>query len=362
MFEILNIDESFNNQMLQIIKETPIEAGGLKLLFDKSPDLFHISRMKHSKSEHLGFFLKNEMVGFASLGFFPGFVDGELQQLVTFYNFYLKPEARGRGLVERAMKEFFARIGGQTNFGYSVTLKGNRPVEAYAGNHVLKWMPPTRIIDELVVKTILLSFPKKNKTSYNVRTARTEDIPEIARLLNAEFQQRDFAPEFPEETFLDSLEKRGLTIDNYFIALNPKGEVKGVCLAWDCSSFRRTKVIEYSSSFYPVLGAYKMLEKVFPMAPFPGKDVCFNELTLTDCAVSNRNPEIMHALLCEIYHRNLNRKYHFMNFASCAGDNLLQAAKGFWNKEIRSHIIFASIDPKRFGYQPKLPYIDIAFL
>ena len=35
MFEILNIDESFNNQMLQIIKETPIAAGSLKLLFDK---------------------------------------------------------------------------------------------------------------------------------------------------------------------------------------------------------------------------------------------------------------------------------------------------------------------------------------
>jgi hypothetical protein len=362
MFNILNIDESFNNQMLQIIDEAPIEANGLMLLFDKSPYIFEVSRLKYTRSEHLGFFNGDELVGFASLGYFPGIIEGKLQQLFSLYHFYLKPEARGRRFVERAMHTFLTKARENANFGYAITLKGNRPIESYVGNRILKWMPPTRIIDDLVVKTILFSLPQKNNTSYLIRNARFEDIPDMVRLLNGENQKRDFGPIFQADTFLTVLETRGLVIENYFVAINSKGSIVGVCLAWDCSSFRRTKVIKYSANFYPALYGYKLLEKIFPMAPFPANNQFFSELTITDCAVSERNPAILHALLCEIYHRNRNRKYHFMNVGSCASDHLLQATKGFWQTEIRSGIIFTSLDPDQFNYQPQLPYVDIALL
>jgi hypothetical protein len=362
MFQILNIDESFNNQMLQINNAAPIEANGLMLLFDKSPDILEVSRLKYTKSEHLGFFKDDELVGFASLGYFPGIIEGKLQQLFSLYNFYLKPEARGRRFVERAMNTFFTKAKENANFGYAITLKGNRPIESYVGNRIIKGMPPSRIIDDLIVKTILFSLPRKNTTSYLVRNARYEDIPDMVRLLNTEYQKRDFGLVYQEDTFSISLKNKGLAIENYYVAVNSKGLMVGVCLAWDCSSFRRTKVIKYSSNFYPALYGYKLLEKIFPMAPFPRNNECFSELTITDCAVAERNATIMHALLSEIYHRNLNRKYHFMNVGSCASDPILLATKGFWHKEIRSHIIFTSLDTDRFNYQPQLPYVDIALL
>ena len=98
------------------------------------------------------------------------------------------------------------------------------------------------------------------------------------------------------------------------------------------------------------------------MAPFPRVGECFNELTITDYAVFDRDVVIMNALLSEIYYRNLNRKYHFMNFASCKSDELLRASKGFWYKDIVSHIAFTSLDPERYPIQTRLPYVDIAFL
>jgi len=361
-YQILNIDESYNDQMLTILEASPIQANGLKLYFDKSPDIFVIPRMKYSKSEHLGFFLDNELMGFASLGYFDALIGGEMEQVFTFYNFYLKPEARGKRLAERAMKDFLSKVKGKANYGFSVTMKGNRHVESYIGRQVFDWMPQSRIIDELIVKSILFSFPKKNKTNYTVRNACLEDIPVIVKLLNNEHKQRDFGMIFCEDTFSKSLDKRGLKIEDYFVALDKKGSVKGVCLAWDCSSFRRTRVIQYSSDFHPILYAYKALEKFFPMAPFPEKGESFRELTITDYAVSDRDVTIMHALLSEIYYRNHNRKYHFMNFASCESDNLLKATRGFWHKNIISHIIFTSLDPVGFNIQTKLPYIDIAFL
>lgn len=356
------LDKTFNKQMLSILAASPINANGLSLYFDKSPDIFEIPRMKYSAGEHLGFFIDDTLKGFGSLGYFDALVKGQEESVFTFYNFYLLPEARGKKIPYLAMKEFFSGLRGNSNYGISITMKGNRSTESYIGRQDLDWMPRTRVIDELVVKSILFALPKKNETNYAIRNARMEDIPDIVRLLKVEHQQRDFGLVFREDAFQPTLEKRGLQIENYFVATDKREKIKGVCLAWDCSSFRRTKVLAFSSKFYPSLFAYKILEKIFPLAPFPKRGENFNELTITDYAVANRDPVIMHALLSEIYRRHHNREYHFMNWASCGSDDLLKAAKGFWHKNISSHIIFTSMDPARYSLKTQLPYIDIAFL
>lgn len=348
--------------MLAILEASPIHARGLSICFDKSPDIFEIPRMKYSVSEHRGFFIDDRLKGFGSLGFFEALVKGRPENVFTFYNFYLLPEARGKQIPQRAAKDFIARVSGKANYGLFITLKGNRSAESYIGKRIDGWMPPTRVIDELVVKSILFALPKKNETNYTIRNARPGDIPVIARLLKEEHLQRDFGLVFREDTFMSTMESRGLQIENYFVALDKRGEIKGVCLAWDCSAFRRTRVLKYSTGFYPSLLAYKTLEKIFPLAPFPKKGENFNELTITDYAVSNRDPAIMHALLSEVYRRHHNRKYHFMNWASCGSDPLLKAANGFWHQSINSHMIFTSMDPERYHIKTQLPYIDIAFI
>jgi len=361
-YQLLPIDESYNSQMLPILEASPIHAGGLSVLFDKSPDLFRIPGMKYSPNHHIGFFEDKKLKGFASMGFYDAYVQGQVEKVFTFYHFYLLPEARGKRLAELAMKEFFAQIPANVNYGLTVTMKGNRPAESYIGRQVHDWMPPSRTLDELVVKSILFSFPLRNKTKYTVTNADMDDIPEIVNLLNSEHRQRDFGLPFEEINFVKVLNKRNLDIINYYVARDRKGEIRGVCLAWDCGSFRRTKVLKYTADFYPALLAYKAMEKVFPMAPFPAKGESFREITITDYAVANRDPEIMHALLGEIYYRNLSREYHFMNFASCRTDTLLKAARGFWHKDIVSHIAFTSLDQQRYSIPARLPYIDIAFL
>jgi len=348
--------------MLAILESSPINANGLSICFDKSPDIFEIPRMKYSVSEHLGFFTDDVLKGFGSLGYFDAWVQGKQENIFTFYNFYLLPEARGRQIPHVAIVNFFLRVKGKANYGVSITMKGNRSTESYIGRRIDNWMPPTRVIDELVVKSILFAFPNKNDTRFAVKNARTEDIPNIVKLLQEEHQQRDFGLIYTEDIFQSALENRGLQIENYYVATDKKGAIKGVCLAWDCSLFRRTRVLKFSPAFYPSLLAYKTLEKFLPLTPFPKIGESFRELTITDYAVTNRDPVIMHALLSEIYHRHHNRNFHFLNWASCGSDPLLKAAKGFWHKNITSHIIFTSMDPERYNIKTQLPYIDIAFI
>ena len=360
--EVKPIDHSCNAKMLGILRASPIHANGLSLYFDKSPDIFDIPRMKYSPGQALGFFLDGELKGFAALGYYDALVQGREETVFSFYHFYLLPEARGKQIPQLAMREFFEQVRGRANYGISITLKGNRAAESYIGKEIGDWMPPTRVIGELTVKSILFALPKKNHTNYRVRNAALEDITEMVRLLNQEHIRRDFGLPFTEERILDNLAKRGLSIDRYFLATDRLGNIKGVCLAWDCTAFRRTRVEACSPKFYPTLLAYKTMQAVFPMASFPQKGEPFQELTITDYAVCDRDPVIMHALLTEVYRRHHNRTYHFMNWASSGDDPLLQAAQGFWSRDLRSHIIFTSMDPERYQIKTNLPYIDIAFI
>lgn len=361
-YKLSQVDNTYNEELLSILAASPVNAGGLSLCFDKSPEILEISRMKYPISEHLGFFKNDALKGFGSLGYYEALIKGRKENVFTFYNFYLLPEARGNRIPYLAMKKFITSVQGIANYGISIAMKGNRSAESYIGRQLDSWMPPTRVIDELVIKSILFALPKKNDTNYPIRNARTEDIPDIVKLLKVEHQQRDFGLVFSEESFQQELEKRRLKIENYFVATNKSGAIKGVCLAWDCSSFRRTRVMKFSPNFYPSLLTYKTLEKFIPLAPFPKPGESFMELTLTDYAVANRDPVIMHALLSEIYRRHHNSGYHFMNWGTCGSDDLLKAAKGFWYKNINSHIIFTSMDPELYNIKMRLPYIDIAFI
>lgn len=361
-FQIMPVGTLHNSRMISILNATPINAGGLLVCFDKSPDIFEIPRMKYSECMHIGFFKNGELDGFASLGYHDALIKGEAQKVFTFFHFYILPCARGKHLPEKAARLFIEDSSGKSCYGYYIAMKGNRPVESYIGKHDHSWSPRSRIIDELVIRSILFSFPRRDKTGYSVRNARTEEIPEIVRLLRSEYSQRDLGQTVTEDIFLRNLSLRRLSIDNYYVAVDRKGYFKGTCLAWDCNSFRRTVVQHFSPKFYPVLYSYRLMEKLLPMAHLPEKGGHFNELTITDYATENRDVTIMHALLSEIYYRNLNRKYHFMNFGSCRSDELLTATKGFWYNEIVSNIVLISLNKEEININMRLPYIDIAFL
>lgn len=361
-YTIQNLDPSCNTKMLSIIASSPIRANGLTLLFDKSPDLFTIPGLRYPESMHTGFFLGDELKGFASAGFYEAMVNGRPESVFMLFNFYLLPEARGRRLPEKAMQHFFLRAKGRADLGLAVIMKGNLQAESFIGRRGYPWMPVSRVIDDLVVKSLLFSVPMKNRTEYRVRNATINDVPEMVALLKEENAVRDFTTPVTQEGFLPSLERRGIQIENYYVAENRKGEIRGTCLEWDCSSFRRTRVLEYSPDFHSLLIGWKALSALFRMAPLPGKGGCFRELTITDYAASGRDVTVMHALLSEIYYRHLKQEYHFMNFGTCRSDPLLKSVSGFWGRNTVSGIVFTSLSEDRLSYTPHLPYIDIAYL
>jgi hypothetical protein len=234
---------------------------------------------------------------------------------------------------------------------------GNRPAQ----NH---YSPLSRIINHLIINTILLIRPVSVKIEFYVRRAKDEDIPVIVNFLNKEHSERLFGNVYSEETFPKQLERnRGLLITDYFLAFDKTGKCCGVCAAWDMGSMKQTRVLHYGKAFQTAKIAYKTVSVLFNRPPLPKPGAHFREVTITDYAVRDRDPGIMNALLRAVYREYRQLGYHFIIWGSSIDDPLLKAAQGFMRQRVVSNIVLFSTKNKWLEegmVKNHLPYIDVS--
>jgi len=279
---------------------------------------------------------------------------------------YILPEARGQGFVPRSTENHFRENQHRTPIGYGVIMQGNKASLRLVDNkpESNRYSPKSRIINKLMIRTIFLIFPLNAKSSYKIRRAQREDIPAMVALLNNEHRDRLFGNIYNETTFQSRLERStGLSVEDYFLAFNHQGACCGVCAAWDMSGMKQTRVVKYGKAFLPSQIAWKSLSFLYGLPPLPVSGDHFREVTITDYAVKDRDPEIMHALLQAVYSEYRQKGYHFMIWGSSIDDPLLKASKGFIGQSIISNIVLFSTDDQWLEdgkVKNNLPYIDIS--
>ncbi len=149
------------------------------------------------------------------------------------------------------------------------------------------------------------------------------------------------------------------------LPIDKAGVLCGVCAAWDCSSFKQTRVLRYGSGFLTARIAYKTLALFFNLPPLPSRGNSFKDFIITDYAVREREPKIMKALLKVIYNVYRKRGFQNMIWGSSADDPLLSASKGFFYQRLVSSIVLISTNPdmlESIAIHNHLPYIDLPCL
>lgn len=367
LFYLKEIGKEYNGEMLAILKESPVESGGLTICFDREPDIFLIPELKSDYTKCVGFFREKELLGFAMLSYQNAYVNRKPKTVMYFCNVYVKKEGRHQRFIFKAGEYLLEKIYNNASLGYAIVMKGNKPAEGYINRRDSQFpsMAFSKLISFLDVKNIILTRKKKESSKYKVRHARNEDIDVIVALLDKEFSRRLFAPVIDREMFLQNLKRRpDFNITNYFVA--EKGEeIVGVCAAWDTSAFRQNKVIFYRKSFRIKKILFFLLGAFFKFPPLPREGEAFRDVTITDFAIKEREPEVMEALLLEIYNEYREKKYNMLIFGSYYNDPLLKAAKRFFSKSVISNIILFSKDKlylKDGKIDTSMPYIDIALL
>ena len=122
---IHEIDKRWNGQMLSLVKQSPIEANGLKLVFDRSPDIFLIPGLRSVAVRCAGFFLQKQLCGFAMMLHKDLFVRGTPRKVLYFGNLVIDRQARGKVFLYRMSDFFLGDFSAEDSFGHTVILKGN---------------------------------------------------------------------------------------------------------------------------------------------------------------------------------------------------------------------------------------------
>jgi len=368
LYTIRAVNRNHNSEMLSILRSAPNITGDLSVCFDREPDFFSLPEIKYNPYFYYGYFRLDQMKGFCGIGYHDAMVNGMRETVFHMRDYYVSAEARGKGFGYKVTEEFFKETYNHAATGYVNILAGNRASLHYVGhrNASFPYIPYSRIINQLDVRNIILIWPVMNSRDYKIRKACIEDIPEIVILLNNEHKERLFGNQYNESTFQKYLGKHpGLTISEYYLATDRNGKICGVCAAWDCSSFRQTRVLHYGKRFRPAKILYKSLSLLFQLAPLPENGDSFKEFIITDYAVKDRDPGIMNALLRYVYNDFRKRGFQNMMWGSSSDDPLLKATEGFFYQRVVSNIVLISTDPaivEPGAIRNNIPYIDIPCL
>lgn len=365
--QTLPLDSRHNGAMLEILHQSPIETGGLSICFDRLPNIFAMAELKYNPAVWGGFFDDGKLEGFAMVGHHKAYVNGSVTQVMHITDCYIRPQSRGRGYLKQAIPFFFGGGYRGASLGYAVVMKGNRPAEAQLGDRFASepWPLRSRIVGTLVAKNILITFARRKRARFPVRTARVEDIDDIVALLRAEHSRRLFGLFVDRDQFVAQLEQRpGLSIDDYYV-VERDGKLAGVCAAWDTSAFKQNRVIRYGFGLNIVRAMNLVTAPVGGFSTLPAPGEAFRDVFLTDWAAHDRSVEVMEALLEHIYSVYRDRRYHTMIFGSAEGDPMIAATRGFRTTSTVSHVVAFPLETRwqdDGAIDTRLPYIDLALL
>jgi GNAT superfamily N-acetyltransferase len=368
IYHIDPLSGDYNNEILKVLHSAPNVTENLTVCFDRQPDFFRLAEIRYHPYYYYGYFRNQDLKGFCGIGYHDAIVNSRRETVFHMRDYYVSPDARGIGFGLKVTEKFYKETYNKAVVGYVVIMTGNKASLGYVGhrNTSFPYIPYSRIINQLDVRNIMLIWPVRNSRDYIIRKAETKDIPEITDLLNNEHKDRLFGKLFDKSTFQKYLEScPGMTINDFYLALDRKGKPCGVCAAWDCSSFKQTRVLKYGKRFRVLKVLYKGLSVVFNVPSLPAPNECFNDIIITDYAARNRDPGIMNALLRKIYNDYRKLGFHNIMWGSSADDPLLSASKGFFYQRIVSNIVLISTDQsmvERGAIRNNLPYIDLPCL
>jgi len=367
---VKQIGTEYNEEMLAILLESPMESDGLSMCLDRSPNIYSVPTLFFKEYKAYGFFMDKQLVGYGMICQKELYVNGEKTLVGYFANLYVKKEARKLGWLYKASKPLFEEISKLTNIGFASTVKGNRATETMIGRKIAKFplMPHSEFIGMQVVHNLIITFKKRQKTKSKgqklvIRRGKEEDLKTISTLLDNEYRTRLFGVVMDEENLRKLIDTRpDFEIENYWLAeLN--GRIVGVCSAWDIKSIRQVRIMAYRKKFKWVYGIYSILGPIlgFPKLPRPGQP--FREIIVNDFATENRDPVILEAMLRHVYNDAKKHGYNMIELGSYVGDPMLSAVKPFFTQEVYSHTIVgtATADYLNKGQiDVSRPYVDIA--
>ncbi len=354
------LGEEWNEKLLRIARESPVESGGFRILFDRSPDIFTIPKLTSHSYRCGGLFMEEELLGYAIATFQKRYIDRErLSDVMYLGNMHVTKKRRGTGFFYRMSEFFFGDLSPRIEYFYAYIMEQNEPALSMVNRRHARFpnTPYSTVVGVITMVTILLNIPVRMSKKYTIRTATHDDIEPIVELLQEEFSARFLAPEINRDIFLKNLQQRpNFGIENYLLALT-NNQIVGVCSGWDMTSFKKNRVMGYGITLGMTRLLFNAVAPLWGIRSLPDAGEPFRDITIAEYAVKDREPAIMEALLRYAYNTFKRQGYHSIIFGTSVDDPLLALTKSFITKQVRSHVVLSSMEAGKLTERKNIPLI-----
>jgi hypothetical protein len=277
--------------------------GRLRLVFERSPDLFRALRVEGREAlvhvcRERG---SGRIVGCGHRGRKPVFVDGRPAEAGWLGGLRLLPAARGRGLLARGYA-YLRRLDAAAGFPMSLTtiLGDNHGAQALLTSG-RAGLPGYHDAGRF---RCILARPRPPAAApppgLAIRRGSAADAPAVLAFLTSEGPRRQFFPVYQAGDFGPGGRLlHGLAWDDLFLAW--RGDtLAGLCGAWDQHAFRRWRVAGYARPLALLRHPLNLLARArrLPALPPPGTAPRF--LTLALPLVAGDDREVFRALLAAL--------------------------------------------------------------
>lgn len=333
----------------------------LQLSIRRDPDFMALYRMQTETWECWVGEQAGKIVGMGALLARDGYLDGRPVRVGYLGDLRVSPRLpHGLRVVGQLYGPVLDRFAAENrcNFFLTTIIASNtRALRALTSDRSRQiGIPDYHLLQRFDIRAVHLALPRRRaKGGCEVRRAAEPDLPAIGAFLDADSRRRPFG------YVLDQAELRrrlarwpGLSISDFYLAIDRGGAIVGCCAAWDASPIKRTVVLAYRGSMRWVKRGYDLAAPLLGVPKLPSGGQALKYAYLTHVAVPSDDPAIMRALLEAAYRDRRAGGFHFLSVCVPEGDPLGQAYAGFLTSNLRSNLYVVAARGQA------LPDVDLA--
>ncbi len=307
----------------------------------------------------------DQVVGVACRSTRTVYINGHAQRFGYLGQLRIDHRFRGRWLVSRGFSLLRQLHEAEPVAAYLVSIiEGNDEAEAILVRKPRRSFPSFHPVASFCTLAISLARAKFSlKSELEISPAVPCQIPELARYLQARGRQRQFFPEWTEES-LNALTSLGLRIEDILVARR-NGEIAGVAGLWDQSAYKQTVVQGYSRWLEAFATVHNFGARCIGHAALPRPGTKIRGAYVSLICIANGEPDIFAAILRELYNVARLRGFEYLLIGLDARDPLLPVAKNCVHVAYPSRLYLAEWpDGGHFHEQldERPAYVEIAAL
>ena len=203
---------------------------------------------------------------------------------------------------------------------------------------------------------------RRRSTPFELRTATPEDLPAIRERLAEDHRQRPFGERFDQGAFEQRLSAwPGFALEQTWLAFENEALV-GLTSVWDPSPVKRYRVEAWNGPLRWQRLAFNAGAAVLGWTRLPPAGAILDTLHLCNTWIQDDRPEVLEALLEDIYAWAQPRGHHLLSAPVYEGDPLGAAFRRFNTRGLDFHLYVVlppgqplpELGGSRPGFEPSL--------